>query len=257
MMKFHKYQGTGNDFIVFDNREGEVINAKATFVRKWCDRKFGIGADGMIFIVDHPECDFEMIYFNADGSQSFCGNGSRCAVLFAKSIGIITSKATFVAIDGMHSAEIDQNDLVHLRMKDVNLVEEDEGCFFIDTGSPHYIEYVNDIKSVDVVKKGEEIRYSSRFKEVGTNVNFVGVGEDRLLVRTYERGVEDETLSCGTGVTAVAISAAREDLGIYEVLIQTMGGTLEVSYEKTGPMSYTNISLIGPALKVFEGVINE
>ncbi len=257
MIKFHKYQGTGNDFIVFDNRKGKVANDNAAFVKKWCDRKFGIGADGMIFIVNHPECDFEMIYFNADGSQSFCGNGSRCAVLFAKSLGIINSNTTFAAIDGMHSAQIDENDLVHLRMKDVDVVEEEEGRFFIDTGSPHYIEYVNDIKSVDVVKKGKEIRYSSRFKELGTNVNFVGVGEDRLLVRTYERGVEDETLSCGTGVTAVAISAAREELGIYEVLIQTMGGTLEVSYEKTAPMRYTNISLIGPALKVFDGVINE
>jgi len=257
MIKFEKYQGTGNDFIMIDNREGVVDRNDLDFVTHWCHRKFGIGGDGMILVENHADCDFEMVYFNSDGSQSFCGNGGRCVVSFAKSLGIIKSEAKFMAIDGIHEAKIDEDDKVFLKMGDVNEVEQGENHVFINTGSPHYIKYVNDIEEIDFYGEAEAIRYSERFEEEGTNVNFVGVGDDRLLVRTYERGVEDETLSCGTGVTAVALSASGEENGTYEVLVQTMGGALEVSYDKVGPDSFENITLIGPGVKVFEGVINE
>ncbi|MFT7615142.1 MAG: diaminopimelate epimerase [Parvicellaceae bacterium] len=257
MIKFEKYQGTGNDFIMIDNREGVVDRNDLDFVIHWCNRKFGIGGDGMILVESHADCDFEMVYFNSDGSQSFCGNGGRCVVSFAKSLGIIKTEAKFMAIDGMHEAKIDEDDKVFLKMGNVNEVEQGENHAFINTGSPHYIQYVNDIEEIDFYGEAEAIRYNERFAEEGTNVNFVGVGDDRLLVRTYERGVEDETLSCGTGVTAVALTASGDENGTYEVLIQTMGGTLEVSFDKVGPMSFENITLIGPGLKVFEGVINE
>lgn len=257
MIKFHKYQGTGNDFIMIDNRKVTVDKNDLEFVQHWCDRRFGIGADGLILIEEHPECDFEMVYYNSDGSQSFCGNGSRCAMTFAKSLGIIEKEARFLAIDGMHEAFIADDGKVHLKMGDVDNVEFGEEYAFIDTGSPHYIIYVNDVEEVDVIGEAQEIRYSERFEEEGTNVNFVGVGEDRLLVRTYERGVEDETYSCGTGVTAVALSAAGDENGSYQVLLQTLGGELEVSYDKIGESQFNNIFLIGPGEKVFEGSIDE
>ena len=257
MIRFEKYQGTGNDFIMIDNRSSQIAEDVLSRVRFWCDRRFGIGADGVILIENHSSADFEMVYYNSDGSQSFCGNGSRCAVLFARSLGIVQDNAQFMAIDGMHEAKIDSEGRVHLKMADVHEIEESEDYFFIHTGSPHYIKYVNEVDKMDVVKEAKLIRYSAKYASDGTNVNFVGVGEDRLIVRTYERGVEDETLSCGTGVTAVALSAAGDEFGNYEALIQTLGGTLEVSYDKVGENSFTNIFLIGPGVKVFEGIINE
>lgn len=257
MIRFEKYQGTGNDFIMIDNRSSQIAEDVLSRVRFWCDRRFGIGADGVILIENHSSADFEMVYYNSDGSQSFCGNGSRCAVLFARSLGIVQDNAQFMAIDGMHEAKIDSEGMVHLKMADVHEIEESEDYFFIHTGSPHYIKYVNEVDKMDVVKEAKLIRYSAKYASEGTNVNFVGVGEDRLIVRTYERGVEDETLSCGTGVTAVALSAAGDEFGNYEALIQTLGGTLEVSYDKVGENSFTNIFLIGPGVKVFEGIINE
>jgi len=256
MIKFEKYHGTGNDFIMIDNRENQVHAEVLSSVSSWCDRRFGIGADGVILIEEHPECDFNMIYFNSDGSKSFCGNGSRCAVIFARSLGIIENEARFMAVDGMHEAKIDEDYRVHLKMADVKDIEEHDEYFFINTGSPHYIKYVSDLEEMDVVQEARAIRYSERFEKEGTNVNFVGLGKDRLMVRTYERGVEDETLSCGTGVTAVALSAAGDECGKYEALIQTLGGTLEVAYDKIDENNFVNICLIGPGEKVFEGVIN-
>ena len=257
MIKFEKYHGTGNDFIMIDNREKQVSAESLTSVSSWCDRRFGIGADGVILIERHSECDFNMTYYNSDGTQSFCGNGSRCAVIFARSLGIIENETRFMAIDGMHEARIDEEDRVHLKMADVSDIETHDEYFFINTGSPHYIKYVSDLEDVDVVEEARAIRYSARFEKEGTNVNFVGVGKDRLMVRTYERGVEDETLSCGTGVTAVALSAAGDEFGKYEALIQTLGGTLEVAYDKIDENNYVNIFLIGPGEKVFEGMIDE
>ena len=206
-LEFFKYQGTGNDFIMIDNRQKIFSQEDTKLIGELCDRRFGIGADGLILIENHSGCDFKMIYFNSDGSQSLCGNGGRCAVAFAKYLGIIESKATFEAIDGLHYATIDE-DYVKLQMHDVSSVKKISDDLFLDTGSPHHIKMTDSLKSLDVKTEGAKIRYSDRYGESGTNVNFVSKDStDTFSIRTYERGVEDETLSCGTGVTAVATAA--------------------------------------------------
>lgn len=253
MIQFHKYQGTGNDFVMIDNRGLQFDKSNLSLIAQLCDRRFGIGADGVILIENHPELDFEMIYFNPDGSQSLCGNGSRCAVMFAKSLGIIQDKTEFLAIDGSHEAFIAEGE-VHLLMNDVTeheLIGED---FLINTGSPHYIKYVPDAHDLDVVENGRAIRYSDRFKEEGVNVNFIEeCPNNSLVIRTYERGVENETLSCGTGCTAAALSFALKGAES-PVRLNAVGGELQVSFIKEGG-NFKNIYLIGPAEKVFEGVI--
>ena len=255
LLQFFKYQGTGNDFIMIDNRQGRFDHNRLDLVKKLCDRRFGIGADGLILIEDHDSSDFEMIYFNSDGSQSLCGNGSRCAVLFAQKLGLIKEKTQFIAIDGVHDASIHEN-IVSLKMNDVQSVEKIGRDFFVDTGSPHFIRLVDDVASIDVFAEGQAIRNSPRFKAEGTNVNFVQVlGENDCRVRTYERGVEDETLSCGTGVTAVAlVLGSKGNSG--PVRTSAVGGDLQVSFEKTDKNTFHNIHLIGPAKEVFSGKVD-
>jgi diaminopimelate epimerase len=254
---FSKYQGTGNDFIIIDNRNGNLGELDTHTIKKLCDRRFGIGADGLIILATKEGYDFEMIYYNSDGNMSsMCGNGGRCIVRFAYDIGIHKSTYKFLAIDGAHEAEIDTNNMVRLKMNDVDKVEEHSSYSLLNTGSPHFIKYSNDVRKIDVQKEGHEIRYSDTFKNEGVNVNFVeNTGEYSIFVRTYERGVEAETLSCGTGVTAAALVSAHNERGFNEVEVKTMGGNLSVEFNKNGDEHFTDIYLCGPAIFVFKGNI--
>lgn len=254
-MKLHftKYQGTGNDFILIDDRSRQFPQDIA-LIKKLCDRRFGIGADGLILIQEHPDLDYHMIYFNSDGSQSLCGNGSRCGFSFAQSLGLVTDLATFETTDGVHQIK-QENGLIHFQLfdvKDINRLNDQE--WFIHTGSPHHIVISEDLENIDIVPEGRKIRnlpaYSS---QNGTNANFAHLLQDRVKIRTYERGVEDETLSCGTGATAVGIMAGKLDYKS-PVRIETRGGELQVSFTKEGDW-FTNIWLAGPAEKVFEGSV--
>ncbi|HUH28846.1 diaminopimelate epimerase [Gelidibacter sp.] len=253
---FYKYQGTGNDFVVIDNRYLAFDKKDTKRIKFLCDRRFGIGADGLILLESHDALDFKMVYFNSDGNESsMCGNGGRCIVAFAKFLGIINNSTSFEAIDGLHYAEI-ENDIIKLQMQDVTYLEKFESHVFLNTGSPHHVQMERDLEQLDIRKVGSTIRYGAPYNEVGSNVNFVSKISDELFsVRTYERGVEDETLSCGTGVTAVAL--AMHYIGKTEKNLLTLnveGGTLKVSFEKDG-QGYRNIWLIGPAVQVFKGEI--
>lgn len=252
---FFKYQGTGNDFIMIDDRNAQLQFSSAD-IQQLCNRKFGIGADGIILLRNHAEVDFEMVYYNSDGSQSFCGNGSRCALAFAKYLGIFDVEATFIAIDGKHNGKA-ENDIYATKMGDVSEVEVGNGFYFVHTGSPHYMVWKDELDQFDIIKEAREIRYNNRFKQEGTNVNFVqDLPNNQLRVRTYERGVEDETLSCGTGVTAVAIAnAIRKDSATKETLLKVEGGELTIRFDRT-ENTFTNIWLIGPAEFVFKGSID-
>ncbi len=260
-ISFLKYQGTGNDFIIINDLENNyhLSNHQIQFL---CDRHFGIGADGLIIIRKNQDLDFEMIYYNSDGEiSSMCGNGGRCAVAYAYSIGIINGETTFLAPDGKHDARVLSNKgnitEVALQMKDIAQVESFVNDFVLDTGSPHYVRFVEDVANTDVVKTGREIRYSESFAEQGINVNFVQIqNEGDIFVRTYERGVEDETLSCGTGVTASALVASGVfKTNLKKINIKTLGGDLKVSFEKT-INDFSNIWLEGPATFVFGGEID-
>ena len=252
-LEFYKYQGTGNDFIMVDNRTAVFDETDLALVTKLCDRRFGIRADGLILIKERAGYDFEMVYFNADGSQSMCGNGARCAVAFSRYLGLLTDECHFYAIDGAHVARYHEGQ-VELGMSAVNHIDEVGEDFFLNTGSPHYVRMVEDVRDYAVVEEGARIRYSEAYPD-GTNVNFVTViSEEEIFVRTYERGVEDETLSCGTGVTACALVFGR-DKGNSEVRIQTLGGRLKVRFKYT-PEGFQDILLIGPAEQVFKGRIN-
>ncbi len=250
---FFKYQGTGNDFIFIDNRLDDFPVA-TEIINKLCDRRLGIGADGVVLIQDHPDYDFEMIYFNPDASQSFCGNASRCAVHFAHELGIIHDSAHFLAIDGSHQGSI-KDGLVYLKMNDVNTIEKPGNAYLINTGSPHYITFVDRINETEVYKEGKAIRYSTPYKEKGVNVNFVQqLPDNQIYVRTYERGVENETLSCGTGVTAAALAVSFVGY-TSPIKILTKGGELKIAFDRLSETQFTNIFLIGPAVKVFSGLI--
>ncbi len=249
---FYKYQATGNDFIMIDNRDGRYSFSNDE-ISKLCHRKFGIGADGLILIQQHETCDFEMIYYNPDGSQSLCGNGSRCAVKFADFLGLIDKKTTFVAFDGEHIGEILANDWVRLKMKDVQNVRLMSDGIFIDTGSPHLVKFVVNLKNYKVYQEGKMIRNGGLFKSEGVNVNFVeALPDNEIFVRTYERGVEDETMSCGTGVTAAAVASVQKGY-TSPVRIKTMGGNLEVEFNSNNSNYYSKVHLIGPAEEVFNG----
>lgn len=257
-LQFFKYQGTGNDFIMIDNRS-KSIQLSPQQINRLCDRRFGIGADGLIFLELEPGLDFKMVYYNSDGNQSsMCGNGGRCLVAFAKHLKVIESKARFVAIDGVHEALISDDGIVSLKMQDVKTIEVGDDFYFLDTGSPHYVKLVKDVNGYDVFNEGKAIRYNNRFKENGTNVNFIEKLEDELFVRTYERGVEDETYSCGTGVTAAALVAAVNGSSNSKnnCMIHTKGGKLEVTFEKVLEHTFYNIWLKGPAELVFSGSIS-
>lgn len=253
-LHFHKYQGTGNDFVMIDNRQQVFDKENLTLVRQLCHRRYGIGADGLILIENSQEADFEMIYFNSDGSKSFCGNGGRCAVFFARALGIVADNAEFIAIDGLHEAYV-LNEQVYLRMRNVENVDQFEEDLFINTGSPHYIRFVKELATMNVVEEGRKIRNSDLYKAEGTNVNFAEPSQEgTLYVRTYERGVEDETLSCGTGVTAVALASTY--LGYASpVKLITPGGQLQVAFKIKGTDHFTDIYLSGPVAPVYKGEI--
>jgi diaminopimelate epimerase len=250
---FNKYQGTGNDFIIIDNRDLLFISDPDVIVRM-CHRRFGIGADGLILIEPHEDADFRMRYFNSDGYEgSMCGNGGRCAAHFAFNHKIAGNSMQFIAYDGVHRATVDGN-VVHLTMSDVKQFRVTGDNCFLDTGSPHHVRFVSETENIDVVAEGRRIRYSDDYAPGGTNVNFVKIAENLLEVRTYERGVEDETLSCGTGVTASAIAAVLgRHFDRMPVTVATSGGTLTVSF-MPGKEAITNVILSGPASFVFEGV---
>lgn len=257
-IRFYKYQGTGNDFVIINNLDGQYSQLQQKQVAAICERRFGVGADGLMLLNKKEGYDFEMKYFNANGAEStMCGNGGRCLVKFASDIGIIKSEYSFLAVDGVHEATISLEGIVALKMSDVHRIDGVNGNFILNTGSPHYVILRNDVMDLDVFKRGRDIRYSREYEKEGINVNFVEQLEepDEIIVRTYERGVEDETLSCGTGVTAAAIVCSHNENGFNHVGVQTRGGRLSVEYDKIGD-SYQNVWLIGPAQKVFEGTID-
>lgn len=251
---FYKYQGTGNDFVMIDNRAGAFPKESSERIRKLCDRRFGIGADGLILLENDSTSDFKMVYYNSDGNPStMCGNGGRCLVAFARFLGIIEDKARFNAIDGLHHATI-SGDVVSLQMVDVSEIKVKPAAVFLDTGSPHHVQMVHGLKDFAVQKEGAKLRYGL-YGETGSNINFVEqIDESTFSVRTYERGVEDETLSCGTGVTAVAIAMHKTGkTNSEQVTVEAMGGTLEIRFTSNG--NYSEVFLTGPAKQVFKGEI--
>lgn len=253
---FYKYQGTGNDFIIIDNRQLLFDKNNTKLINKLCDRRFGIGADGLILLENHENVNFKMIYFNSDGNESsMCGNGGRCISAFAKFLGIIENKGTFMAIDGLHDVAFERG-LVKLKMQHVHDIKLSSDHIFLDTGSPHHVEMKHDVDKLNVKNEGARIRYSSKYKTKGTNVNFVEkLDQSTFKVRTYERGVEDETLSCGTGVTAVALAMhykgeTKQNL----ITLEVQGGRLQIAFTKT-EKGYEDIWLIGPVVQVYKGEI--
>lgn len=256
-IKFDKYQGAGNDFVLLDNRENSYDKLTGIQIKKMCDRHFGIGADGLMLLNKKDGFDFEMIYYNADGKiGSMCGNGGRCIVQFASELGIRKNEYSFLATDGTHIADIDLEREISLKMNDVNKVQFSFDHYILNTGSPHYVKFVSNLDNFNVVEEGRKIRYSKEFAEKGINVNFVQtLHDDAIYVRTYERGVEDETMSCGTGVTASALMAAHNDNGFNHVNVKTKGGILSVEFEKISETEFQNIWLSGPATFEFSGEI--
>jgi len=264
ILPFSKYHGAGNDFIIVDNRESkyDFLLRKKAFVQHICHRRFGIGADGLMLLNSHKKYDFEMVYFNSDGKEgSMCGNGGRCITAFAYQSGISGEDTKFLASDGVHEAEIKDVDeteiIVSLKMADIGDIKAGKNFFQVNSGSPHYIKFVDNIEEIDVYTEGRKIRYSPKFEKEGTNVDFVKVCEEHLFVRTYERGVEDETLSCGTGVTAAAVAAGVKNLfnKSNQIKIHTLGGEMKVSFNRIDKNNFDNIYLEGPACYVFDGCI--
>lgn len=257
MVKFFKYHGAGNDFILIDNYSDSSVKISSLMIKKLCNRHFGIGADGLMLLKKHSEYDFEMDYYNSDGSGgTMCGNGGRCIVAFAKRIGLIKDYAKFIASDGKHEAYIDENNIVKLKMNDVSEISKINKDYKCYTGSPHYVVFSDNIKNKNIPLEGKAIRYSNDFKKEGINVNFVKIEDSKTLsIRTYERGVEDETLACGTGAVASALTFAEKNKNISdEYKINVKGGTLKVSFKKENN-KFKDIWLSGPAEFVFEGFI--
>ena len=252
-MTFYKYQGTGNDFVVIDNRNGFFPKDNHAMIAEICNRKYGIGADGLLLLENNSKVDFTMVYYNADGKLgSMCGNGGRCIVHFANFLNIINENIVFEAIDGLHEASI-HNAIVSLKMNDVAAININSNSVFLNTGSPHHVEMVQDLKNYNVVENGSLIRNKTYGKE-GSNINFVEkIGTNLFAVRTYERGVEAETLSCGTGVTAVAIALSETNrIDTNNVELHTEGGNLLVHFNKLNG-TYYDVYLEGPAKQVFKG----
>lgn len=257
-LKFYKYQGAGNDFILVDNRNLAFNHNRPSVIASLCNRRFGIGGDGMMFLQNIEGYDFEMIYYNADGNpSSMCGNGGRCIVAFAKFLGIFDSETNFLAVDGPHYAKISETgDWVSLQMIDVELISQDGEAYVLNTGSPHYVATATDLSTKDVFSEGRAIRYNDTYKAEGININYVEDLGDNYFVRTYERGVEDETYACGTGVTAVALAMAKrkQQTGTINTPITVLGGKLNIRFDHDGTR-FRNIFLEGPAEYVFEGEI--
>jgi diaminopimelate epimerase len=257
-LNFYKYQGAGNDFILVDNRDSGIDHHNSKLISKLCDRRFGIGGDGMMFLQNREGYDFEMVYYNADGQpSSMCGNGGRCIVAFAKHLNIIDMETDFLAVDGSHYAKVSESgDWVSLQMIDVYTVQRDAEAYVLNTGSPHYVQLTNDLAHKDVFAEGRTIRNNATYLAKGINVNFVEPLDEGYFVRTYERGVEDETHACGTGVTAVALAMAQANgqTGTISTPIKVLGGNLNIRFDYDGK-TYNNIFLEGPAVKVFSGEI--
>lgn len=256
-IKFYKYQGTGNDFVMIDNRLDTFPKNDVRLIERLCHRRFGIGADGLILLENHLDTDFKMVYYNSDGNQStMCGNGGRCLVAFAKKLDIISNATTFMAIDGLHHAWVNADELVSLQMIDVNEISIENDYSYLNTGSPHHVQIVDDLVNYDVKEKGSTIRYGNLYGKEGSNVNFVKkVNDNTFALRTYERGVEDETLACGTGATAVAIAMhVTAQTADNTITIDVEGGELVVSFEAKNN-KYSNVVLTGPAEFVFEGTV--
>ncbi len=253
---FYKYQGTGNDFVLIDNRNQIFPKENLALVKHICDRRFGVGADGLMLLELVNGFDFRMVYYNSDGNESsMCGNGGRCISAFAKLLGIVESEGDFLAIDGKHEFVI-KDDIVKLKMIDVDGIKVEEDDFVLFTGSPHYVSFRNEINTIEILSEARKIRNNEIFKEKGINVNFVEKKDGKILMRTYERGVEDETLSCGTGTVAVALAVAVKDkIENGKIEVETPGGKLSVSFAKVGE-TFNDIWLEGPAKLVFEGTIN-
>jgi diaminopimelate epimerase len=255
---FYKYQGAGNDFVLFDNRDLAINHSNPALVARLCDRRFGIGGDGAMFLQNKEGFDFEMVYYNSDGQpSSMCGNGGRCIVAFAKFLGVIDSETEFLAVDGPHHAKIsDSGDWVSLHMIDVDTITRDAEAYVLNTGSPHYVTLTSGLAAKDVYHDGYAIRYNDTYKAKGININFVEPNTNGYFVRTYERGVEAETYACGTGVTAVALAMAKHNnqTGSIATPIKVLGGNLNIRFNYDGTR-YTNIYLEGPAVQVFKGEV--
>lgn len=250
---FSKYQGTGNDFIMVNNLDGRYNDLSIEQVQQLCDRRFGIGADGLILLSAKKGYDFEMDYFNADGSKSFCGNGARCSVAFAQEVGIVKDKYHFLGIDGEHEATV-SNEHFAIKMRDCELPNKVGNDFYLYTGSPHYMIFDSDLSYQNTFTRGETIRYSDAYNSEGVNVNLIQqIESGKIAISTYERGVEDETLSCGTGATACALLiASLTDENLNEVAVKVKGGQLYIRFEKN-ENGFKNVWLVGPAQKVFGG----
>jgi len=258
LLDFHKYEGAGNDFILLDDRSGSFPSINHDLVKQLCDRRFGIGADGLMLLRKVQGYDFSMVYYNADGREStMCGNGGRCITAFAHKLGIIQRNARFLAADGEHLAELMSDNYVRLNMTDVADIETGPDYYYLNTGSPHYVRFTAGLAELDVFAAGRAIRYNERFRQEGTNVDFVEDLGDHLFVRTYERGVENETLACGTGVVASVICACLHrgtDKISCNMPVKVMGGLLQVSLNRMDKL-FSDIWLEGPATYVYKGVI--
>jgi diaminopimelate epimerase len=256
-LEFYKYQGTGNDFVMIDNRSNFFPKENTQLVAHLCDRRFGIGADGLILLDNDTDTDFRMVYYNSDGNlSSMCGNGGRCLVAFAKKLNLIQNETTFIATDGLHYATVAEDGIVSLQMIDVEEIKSTSEYSFLNTGSPHHVQLVADLEHYNVKENGAAIRYGALYGKPGSNVNFVKkIDATTFALRTYERGVEDETLACGTGATAVAIAMnAIGQTDLNTINIQVEGGKLAVSFDKNNG-KYSNVFLKGPAEFVFKGTI--
>lgn len=256
-LEFYKYQGAGNDFVMIDNRSGFFPKEDTQLIAHLCDRRFGIGGDGLILLENDTDTDFKMVYYNSDGNQSsMCGNGGRCLVAFAKDLEVIEDKTTFIATDGLHHASFEDNGLVSLQMIDVPTIDIKKDHSFLNTGSPHHVQMVEDLEHYNIKEKGAAIRYGELYGAAGSNINFVKKIDDTTFrLRTYERGVEDETLACGTGATAVAIAMnATGQTDATAINVNVEGGKLVVSFDKS-ENGFTNVFLKGPAEFVFKGTI--
>ena len=257
-LHFYKYQGAGNDFILIDNRKNAFNHANPALLASLCDRRFGIGADGIMFLQEKAGYDFEMVYYNADGNpSSMCGNGGRCIVAFAKALNVFDTETNFLAVDGPHYAKISESgDWVSLKMIDVDVMERDGEAYVLNTGSPHYVQHCSNLASKDVYAEGRAIRYNEKYHIEGININFVEDEGEHYFVRTYERGVENETYACGTGVTAVALAMAKHkgQQGLINTPVKVLGGELNIRFRFDGE-KFSEIFLEGPARFVFEGSI--
>jgi diaminopimelate epimerase len=259
---FYKYHGAGNDFIIADNRDNSLTDISSEQIRQMCSRRFGIGSDGFIFLSTHNYADFQMDFYNPDGSgATFCGNGARCIVAFAYRLGIIKNETEFMASDGLHKAVIKDSEntddlIIRLRMSNVESLENHPAGSFCNTGAPHLVQFTKLTDDFPVVKKGREIRFSDKYKTDGINVNFVSaLSVDQIYVRTYERGVEDETLSCGTGVTASALAFAQSnDMNEGIIGVKTRGGNFRVGFKRSSA-GFSQVYLQGPAVFVYGGEI--